>query len=55
MIGRYGVEEPFMADKGIWHIWQFTDKASVDGISKAVDLNVLNTEYAIQHLYWNRN
>lgn len=55
MIGRYGVEEPIMVDKGNWHIWQFTDKASIDGISKAVDLNVLNTQFVIQHIFWNRN
>jgi lysozyme len=54
MIGRYGAEEPTMIDQGSWHIWQFTDKASIDGISKAVDLNVLNSEYVVQHLFWNK-
>lgn len=54
IIGRYGVEEPIMADKGNWHIWQFTDKASIEGISKKVDLNVLNTQIATAHLYLTR-
>lgn len=37
-----------------WHIWQFTDKASIEGISKKVDLNVLNTQIATAHLYLTR-
>jgi lysozyme len=51
IIGRYGAEEPRLTDKGNWHIWQFTDKASIEGISKKVDLNVLNTQIATAHLY----
>ena len=37
-IGRYGKKVPVVNGPSHYTIWQFTDKAQVDGIEKPVDL-----------------
>lgn len=41
MIGRFSNQKPALQDSNKWTIWQFSDKGQVDGIDKAVDLDVL--------------
>lgn len=50
MIGRYGKNQPFMKDDHVWTIWQFTDEATLEGIPKPVDIDVLNPEIKIEEL-----
>jgi lysozyme len=47
LIGRYGKNPPNMRDKSNWTIWQFSETGSVNGITKPVDINVLNTKYKL--------
>lgn len=41
-IGKYSAKSPNLKRKEPWTIWQFTDKARIDGISKPVDIDILN-------------
>lgn len=41
MIGRFSKQKPVLQDSNKWTIWQYSDKGQVDGIDKAVDLDVL--------------
>lgn len=51
LIGRYGICPPFMIDKTDWTIWQFSETGKIEGISKDVDIDVLNKKYKIQDLF----
>lgn len=50
LIGRYGSNPPLMLDKTEWTIWQFTEEARVEGIEKAVDIDVLNSTIELSTL-----
>jgi lysozyme len=50
LIGRYDENQPFMKDDHRWTIWQFTDEATVEGIPKPVDIDVLNPEIKFEEL-----
>ena len=47
MLGRYGKETPFVKGKGSYTIWQYSENGRLDGISKAVDINIFNPRYSI--------
>ena len=50
LIGRYGENEPFMKDNHRWTLWQFREAGNIDGIPKAVDIDVLNPEFTLDTL-----
>jgi len=50
LIGRYGENSPNMRDKSSWTIWQFSETGKVEGITKPVDIDVINKKYSIQDL-----
>ena len=50
LIGRYGKTQPKMRDESNWTIWQFSETGKVDGISKNVDIDVINAKYSLNDL-----
>lgn len=50
LIGRYGENSPKMIDKSNWTVWQFSETGKVEGISKPVDIDVINKKYNLQDL-----
>ena len=50
LIGRYGSNEPLMIDGSGWSIWQFTESARINGIPKAVDIDVTNGKITMKDL-----
>lgn len=50
LIGRYGKNNPNMRDNSIWTIWQFSEKGRVEGITKPVDIDVLNEKFSLNDL-----
>lgn len=53
LIGRYGKNAPFMKDHSNWTIWQFSESGRIDGISKAVDIDVLNQKFKLKDILLN--
>jgi lysozyme len=53
MIGRYGKNAPFMKDQSNWTIWQFSESGQIDGISKTVDIDVLNQKFKLKDILLN--
>lgn len=49
-IGRYGKNAPQIKGKGTYTIWQYTESAIVDGISKPVDMCRFNPKYSIKDI-----
>lgn len=50
-IAEYDVDKPSLPEGWkTWHIWQFTEDATVDGVEKTVDLNRLNTITNLNHI-----
>jgi GH25 family lysozyme M1 (1,4-beta-N-acetylmuramidase) len=43
-------EAPRIHGTGHYSIWQYTDKARINGINKAVDLSVFHKDYDINIL-----
>lgn len=42
-IAQYDVDKPSLPEGwSTWHIWQFTENATIEGVEKQVDLNRLN-------------
>ncbi len=50
LIGRYGPNAPNMRDRSNWTIWQFSESGKVNGISKNVDIDVLNPKFELSDL-----
>jgi len=50
LIGRYGENSPNMRDKSNWTIWQFSETGKIEGITKPVDIDVINKKYSLQDL-----
>jgi len=46
-IGRYSTYKPFLADGHDWTIWQFTETGKVNGISKNVDIDIMNEKFKL--------
>ena len=49
-IGRYGKNEPQIIGKGTYTIWQYTEKAKVNGIPKLVDMCRFNKKYGLKDI-----
>lgn len=49
-IGRYGKNEPQIIGKGTYTIWQYTEKAKVNGIPKLVDMCRFNKKYVLKDI-----
>ena len=50
LIGRYGKNAPNMRDKSNWTVWQFSETGKVEGITKPVDIDVINDKYNLQDI-----
>jgi lysozyme len=50
LIGRYGENSPNMRDKSNWTIWQFSETGKIEGVTKPVDIDVINKKYSLQDL-----
>jgi len=50
LIARYGENMPNMRDNTNWTIWQFSETGIIDGISKKVDIDVINTKYKLSDI-----
>ncbi len=50
MIGRYGSAAPIIRGQGHYSIWQYSEKGSVPGISKPVDLDAFHPDYSIEDI-----
>ena len=50
MIGRYGINEPVIKGKGIYTIWQKSEKGVLNGIVKRVDIGVFHPKYSINDI-----
>ncbi len=48
MIGRYGSLPPVIKGKGHYSIWQYSEKGTVPGISRYVDLDTFHPDYSIE-------
>ena len=46
-IGRHGENPPIMKDNSNWTIWQFSKTGKIDGISKNVDIDIINSKYKL--------
>ena len=53
MIGRYGKKEPIIIGFGHYDIWQYSEKGSIRGIPKKVDLDRMHPDFNIAKLYLN--
>lgn len=51
MIGRYGKKEPIIIGLGHYDIWQYSEKGSIPGIPKKVDLDRMHPDFNIAKLY----
>lgn len=49
-IGRYSEKQPNLKDEKNWHIWQFSRKGVVSGISHKVDINRIHSEYNLKDI-----
>jgi lysozyme len=49
-IGRYGPNKPVIMGTGTYTIWQYTEKASVRGIPKPVDMCRFHPKYTIANI-----
>ena len=49
-IGRYGSNPPEIWGLGTYTIWQYSEKGQVKGISKAVDMCVMNKKYSLDDI-----
>ena len=49
-IGRYGKNEPQIIGKGTYTIWQYTEKANVNGVPKPVDMCRFNKKYGLKDI-----
>lgn len=49
-IGRYSVKQPQLRDSKDWHIWQFSKKGIVNGISKHVDINRIHSDRELKDI-----
>lgn len=49
-IGRYGKNDPQIIGKGTYTIWQYTEKAKVNGIPKPVDMCRFNKKYGLKDI-----
>lgn len=49
-IGRYGKNEPQIIGKGTYTIWQYTEKANVNGVPKLVDMCRFNKKYGLKDI-----
>ena len=49
-IGRYGKNDPQIIGKGTYTIWQYTEKANVNGIPKLVDMCRFNKKYGLKDI-----
>ena len=49
-IGRYGKNEPQIIGKGTYTIWQYTEKAKVNGVPKLVDMCRFNKKYGLKDI-----
>ncbi len=50
LIGRYGKNIPNMRDNSSWMVWQFSETGKVNGITKDVDIDVINKKYSLNDL-----
>ena len=50
MIGRYGNNRPVIKGSGHYDIWQFSEKGSIPGIPKAVDLDRIHPKFNVDNL-----
>lgn len=39
-----------MRDKSNWTVWQFSETGKVEGITKPVDIDVINDNYNLQDI-----
>ncbi|MCM1078873.1 MAG: glycosyl hydrolase family 25 [Bacteroidales bacterium] len=51
-IGRYGNKAPQIKGKAAYTIWQYTETARVDGISKPVDKARFNPRYSVSDIFY---
>ncbi len=49
-IGRYSDKSPQLNQNKPWTVWQFTDKARIEGISEPVDIDILNPSATLDEL-----
>jgi len=50
LIGRYGEDPPNIKDKSNWTIWQFSETGKKEGITKNVDIDVINSTYKLSDI-----
>ena len=54
LIARYGKNSPNMKDNNDWAIWQFSQSGKIEGITKPVDIDVLNSNVQLKSLFIDR-
>jgi lysozyme len=50
LIGRYGKNPPNLRDKSSWTVWQFSETGKVSGVSKDVDIDVINKKFSLNDI-----